>query len=81
MNANSVDISVTSWEELTEAVTIRSEATIDFVTPDGERSMLQNTAFGGTGITAIDDVLPLLLQPAVPLTYAPFLAPFSLRKV
>jgi len=67
MNANSVDISVTSWEELTEATTIRSEATIDFVTPDGERSMLQNTAFGGTGITAIDDVLPLLLQPAVPL--------------
>lgn len=67
MNANSVDISVTSWEELTEAATIRSEATIDFVTPDGERSMLQNTAFGGTGITAIDDVLPLLLQPAVPL--------------
>ena len=67
MNANSVDISVTSWEELTEATTIRSEATMDFVTPDGDRSMLQNTAFGGTGIAAIDDVLPLLLQPAVPL--------------
>ena len=67
MNANSVDISVTSWEELTEATTIRSEATMDFVTPDGDRSMLQNTAFGGTGIAAIDEVLPLLLQPAVPL--------------
>ena len=67
MNANSVDISVTSWEELTEATTIRSEATMDFVTPDGDRSMLQNTAFGGTGIAAIDEILPLLLQPAVPL--------------
>ena len=67
MNANSVDISVTSWEELTEATPIRSEATMDFVTPDGDRSMLQNTAFGGTGIAAIDEILPLLLQPAVPL--------------
>jgi len=67
MNANSVDISVTSWEELTEATTIRSEAIMDFVTPDGDRSMLQNTAFGGTGIAAVDEALPLFLQPAVPL--------------
>ncbi len=67
MNSNSVAISSLSWEELTEETTIRSVSSLDFRTPDNDQTRVDAVSFGGTGVSAIDGILPFLLQPAIPM--------------
>jgi len=67
MNSNSVAIESISWEELTEESTIRSVSSLDFRTPDNDQTRIDAVSFGGTGVSAIDGILPFLLQPAIPM--------------
>jgi hypothetical protein len=67
MNSNSVEISSLSWEELTEQTTIRSISSLDFRTPDNDQTRVDTVSFGGTGVSAIDGIIPFLLQPAIPM--------------
>ena len=67
MNSNSVAISSVSWEELTEETTIKSVSSLNFRTPDNDQTRVDAVSFGGTGVSAIDGILPFLLQPAIPM--------------
>ena len=67
MNSNSVKIESISWEELTEETTIQSVSSLDFRTPDNDQTRVDAVSFGGTGVSAIDGILPFLLQPAIPI--------------
>ena len=67
MNSNSVKIESISWEELTEETTIKSVSSLDFRTPDNDQTRIDAVSFGGTGVSAIDGILPFLLQPAIPM--------------
>ncbi len=67
LDQNQLDSSVTSWTELTERSLFRTESDFSFTTAEGVRSEVETVSFGGTGIAAFDELLPMLLRPASPL--------------
>ena len=67
LERNQLVASITSSTELTERMVLRTESDVSFTTAEGVSSELQAVTYAGTGISAFDDLMPLLLRPASPL--------------
>jgi hypothetical protein len=67
LDRNDLDVTVTSFTELTERLVFRTESEFAFTTAEGVGSEVEAVSFGGTGIGAFDKLLPMILRPTSPL--------------
>jgi len=67
LDRNELDATVTSYTELTERIVFRTDSEFAFTTAEGVRSEVEAVSFGGTGVAAFDQLLPMILKPTSPL--------------
>ncbi len=67
LDRNELDATVTSFTELTERIVFRTESEFKFTTAEDVSSEVEAVSFGGTGVAAFDQLLPMIFRPTSPL--------------